>query len=246
MKLKNFFTLVFLFSLIVTSHAQEIFKNSIKDYQITLSKKSTNQFNLVVTQKKKILLNKTFPTIKLYFYNLDSNPEDEMIIVTGKINADDTLNTLYVYTFERNFKLCDSIYLDKYLPEFYQFDFEGNYFVKVYDFELEKVFPSERNELPFSFYYLKDCSLVLDNEFSFEEYEAEINYLVDEIYELKRIANCEEEKNKKDLQRLFGALYINLINSSKAFDFENFVNKNYPCNDKDELMKKLKSLIEAE
>lgn len=246
MKCKITFSIFLLLIFFGSIYSQEIFKNSIKDFQISLTKKDKDAFNLQVSQKKKVLLNKTYPLVKLYFYNLDDNPEDEMIVLIGRISELDTLHTLYIYTFEKNFRLCDSIYLDKYLPEFYQFDFESNYFIKVYDFEVEKLFPSSRPDLPFSFYYLKKCSLELDNENSFEEYEAEINYLVDEIYEMKRRANCNDERYKRDIQRLLGCLYINLINSSKVFDFENFVHKNYPCDDKEELMKKLVSLIQAE
>lgn len=246
MKPKFFLSLIIFISLLNYSYSQEIFRNSVKDYQITLTKTKSNEFNLVVSQKKNILLNKNFPIIKLYFYNLDENPEDEMIVVTGKAVGDDTINTLHIYTFEKKFKFCDSIYLDKYLPEFYQFEFDGNFFIKVYDYEIEKLFPSERNDLPFAFYYLNNCSLVSDNENSFEEFEAEINYLVDEIYDMKKKLSCYNEKDVKNIQRLFGCLFINLINSGKAFDFENFVNKNYPCLDKDQLLKKIKSLVEAD
>lgn len=224
--------------------AQEIFNNSIKNFKIVLTKSGDNQFLLQISKQKKIILKKYFPLIKLYFYNLDNQPEDEMILVAGQIKDKDTLNTLYVYSFEKDFRLCDSIYLDKYYPEFYQFDLDANYFIKIYDYEIEKAFPSSRNELPFSFYFLNDCLLEYDNENSFEEFEAEIDYLVDEIYKLKNNFNCEEKNNRQNLQRLLACLYTNINNAGMAFDFDNFLNKNYPCNDREEFLKKLKSLYE--
>lgn len=246
MKLKFILCLFLLINFVNHLHSQHIFKYSIKNYQITLTKDVDNKFLLEVKQKNKLLLKKISPILRLYFYNLDSQPEDEMILLSALIKGNDTLNTLYVYTFEEKFKFCDSIYLDKYLPEFYQFDFDENFFIKVYDFEIEKLFPSTRKELPFTFFYLNNCLLEFDNTASFEEYEAEINYLVDEIYDLKRNLNCENEKIKNDYQRLLACLYINLINSSKTFDFENFVNKNYPCDDKELFLKKINSLFKSE
>ncbi|MGB9664943.1 MAG: hypothetical protein ACPL25_08505 [Ignavibacteria bacterium] len=241
MKLKFFLILIFLFG---QTFAQEIFKNSIKNFNISLTKSGESKFILQVSKQKKIIYKKSFPFIKLYFYNLDTQPEDEMIVVSGQIKEKDTLNTLYVYSFEKDFRLCDSIYLDKYYPEFYQFDLDANYFIKIYDHEIEKAFPSSRDELPFSFYYLNDCLLEYDNENSFEEFEAEIDYLVDEIYNLKSNLNCEEKTTKQDLQRLLACLYTNINNAGMAFDFENFLNKNYPCNDREEFLKRLKSLYE--
>lgn len=244
MKSKSIF-FIFIFSFFYGNNfSQPIFKNSIKDYQITLTKDEKNQFHLNVNLHKKLLLQKNFPVVKLYFYNLDSNPEDEMIVVGTTVLNGDSLNTLYVYTFEDKFKFCDSIELGKYLPEFYQFDFEGNYFIKVYDTEVEKRFPSTRTELPFSFYYLNECLLEFDNQYSFEEFEAEINYLVDEIYDLKKYFKCEDEETKKDFQRLLACLYFDLFNSGKAFDFENFLLKNYPCDDREEFLKKIYSVFE--
>lgn len=242
MKFKFFIILLlFLFGQIF---AQEIFKNSIKNFNISLTKSGENKFLLQVSKQKKIIFKKTFQLIKLYFYNLDNQPEDEMIVLSSQIKEKDTLNTLYVYSFEKNFRLCDSIYLDRYYPEFYQFDMDANYFIKIYDYEIEKAFPSSREELPFSFYYLNECLLEYDNENSFEEFEAEIDYLVDEIYNLKNNFNCEETFKKQDLQRLLACLYTNLNNAGMAFDFENFLEKNYPCNDREEFLKKLKSLYE--
>lgn len=242
MKLKTFIALLIFISGQI--FAQEIFKNSIKNFNITLTKSGENQFLLQISKQKKIILKKYFPLIKLYFYNLDNQPEDEMIVVASKIKDKDTLNTLYVYSFEKDFRLCDSIYLDRYYPEFYQFDLDANYFIKIYDYEIEKTFPSSRNELPFSFYFLNDCLLEYDNENSFEEFEAEIDYLVDEIYKLKNKIKCEEKIDLQDLHRLLACLYTNINNAGMVFDFENFLNKNYPCNDKEEFLNKLKSLYE--
>lgn len=246
MKLKFIFCPLLLIILINHLYPQQVFKYSIKNYQITLAKNVESKFVLEVKQKNKLLLKKISSVLRLYFYNLDSQPEDEMILVLGLIKGNDTLNTLYVYTFEDKFKFCDSIYLDKYLPEFYQFDFDENFFIKVYDFEIEKLFPSSRKELPFTFFYLNNCLLEFDNIASFEEYETEINYLVDEIYDIKRNLNCENEKLKNDYQRLLACLYLNLINSSKSFDFENFVKKNYLCDDREMFLKKINSLFESE
>jgi hypothetical protein len=244
--MKYKFLIAFILSFIISGQivAQEIFRNSIKNFNISLTKTEANQFLLQISKQKKTIFKKSFPLIKLYFYNLDDHPEDEMIVVSSQVNGNDTLNTLYVYTFEKDFRLCDSIYLDRYYPEFYQFDLDANYFIKVYDYEIEKAFPSTRNDLPFSFYYLNNCLLEYDNENSFEEFEAEINYLVDEIYNLKSELDCFDENQKKDLQRLLACLYTNINNAGMAFDFENFLNKNYLCNDREEFLKKLKSLYE--
>ncbi len=244
MKLKFFILFLFAFISFEQNFAQEIFRNSIKNFNISLKKTTENQFLLQISKQKKTIFKKTFPLIKLYFYNLDNHPEDEMIIVSGQIKGKDTLNTMYVYTFEKDFRLCDSIYLDKYYPEFYRFDMDANYFIKIYDYEIEKTFPSSRNDLPFSFYYLNNCLFEYDNENSFEEFEAEINYLVDEIYNLKMVLDCENENQKKDLQRLLACLYTNITNAGMAFDFENFLHKHYTCQDKNEFFNKLKSLYE--
>lgn len=244
MKLKISFLILLLFFFSDQIYAQEIFRNSIKNYNISLTRTGESQYLLQITKQKKTVFKKNFPFIKLYFYNLDTYPEDEMIIVTGHIRDNDTLNTLYVYTFEKEFRFCDSIYLDRYYPEFYQFDMDANYFIKIYDHEIERAFPSTRNDLPFSFYYLNNCLLEFDNENSFEEYEAEINYLVDEIYNLKKNTICEIEEQKRNLQRLLACLYTNIINAGMAFDFDNFLKNNYICSDKEEFLKKLKSLYE--
>lgn len=244
MKFKLFITLFISFFISGQIFAQEIFKNSIKNFDISLTKTEENKFLLQISKQKKNLYKKTFPLIKLYFYNIDNHPEDEMIVVASHIKNNDTLNIMYIFTFEKDFRLCDSIYLDKYYPEFYQFDFDANYFIKVYDYEIEKTFPSTRTDLPFSFYYLNNCLLEYDNEYSFEEFEAEINYLVDEIYNLRKVIDCQDENHKKDLQRLLACLYTSITNAGMAFDFENFLNKNYICTDKEEFLNKLKSLYE--
>lgn len=244
MKFKLFITLFISFFISGQIFAQEIFKNSIKNFDISLTKTEENKFLLQISKQKKNLYKKTFPLIKLYFYNIDNHPEDEMIVVASHIKNNDTLNIMYIFTFEKDFRLCDSIYLDKYYPEFYQFDFDANYFIKVYDYEIEKTFPSTRTDLPFSFYYLNNCLLEYDNEYSFEEFEAEINYLVDEIYNLRKVIDCQDENHKKDLQRLLACLYASITNAGMAFDFENFLNKNYICPDKEEFLNKLKSLYE--
>lgn len=244
MKFKLFITLFISFFISGQIFAQEIFKNSIKNFDISLTKTEENKFLLQISKQKKNLYKKTFPLIKLYFYNIDNHPEDEMIVVASHIKNNDTLNIMYIFTFEKDFRLCDSIYLDKYYPEFYQFDFDANYFIKVYDYEIEKTFPSTRTDLPFSFYYLNNCLLEYDNEYSFEEFEAEINYLVDEIYNLRKVIDCQDENHKKDLQRLLACLYTSITNAGMAFDFENFLNKNYICPDKEEFLNKLKSLYE--
>lgn len=244
MKFKLFITLFISFFISGQIFAQEIFKNSIKNFDISLTKTEENKFLLQISKQKKNLYKKTFPLIKLYFYNIDNHPEDEMIVVASQIKDNDTLNIMYIFTFEKDFRLCDSIYLDKYYPEFYQFDFDANYFIKVYDYEIEKTFPSTRTDLPFSFYYLNNCLLEYDNEYSFEEFEAEINYLVDEIYNLRKVIDCQDENHKKDLQRLLACLYTSITNAGMAFDFENFLNKNYICPDKEEFLNKLKSLYE--
>lgn len=244
MKFKLFITLFISFFISGQIFAQEIFKNSIKNFDISLTKTEENKFLLQISKQKKNLYKKTFPLIKLYFYNIDNHPEDEMIVVASQIKNNDTLNIMYIFTFEKDFRLCDSIYLDKYYPEFYQFDLDANYFIKVYDYEIEKTFPSTRTDLPFSFYYLNNCLLEYDNEYSFEEFEAEINYLVDEIYNLRKVIDCQDENHKKDLQRLLACLYTSITNAGMAFDFENFLNKNYICPDKEEFLNKLKSLYE--
>jgi len=244
MKFKLFITLFISFFISGQIFAQEIFKNSIKNFDISLTKTEENKFLLQISKQKKNLYKKTFPLIKLYFYNIDNHPEDEMIVVASHIKNNDTLNIMYIFTFEKDFRLCDSIYLDKYYPEFYQFDFDANYFIKVYDYEIEKTFPSTRTDLPFSFYYLNNCLLEYDNEYSFEEFEAEINYLVDEIYNLRKVIDCQDENHKKDLQRLLACLYTSITNAGMAFDFENFLNKNYICTDKEEFFNRLKSLYE--
>ncbi len=240
---KILLTLLFLSLTFQVGKSQEIFKNYIKNHQIILSKNNLAQFVLTVTKQKKIILEKTFPIVKLHFYNLDSNSEDEMILIRGEEINKDTLYTLYVYTFEKNFKLCDSIYLDKYLPEFYQFDLESNYFIKVYDFGIEKIFPSNRVELPFTFFYIDDCKFELDNEFSFEEYEAEINYLVDEISELKNKSDCSDWNQINEIKRLIACLYVNIQNAAMGFDIKNFIEKNYPCRDKSEFINRLEKLF---
>jgi hypothetical protein len=245
MKLKTFLVILFLIFASKHIYGQEIFKSSIKNYLITLTKNQKNYLELKVQKQKKVILQKTSPLIKLYFYNLDDNPEDELIVVSSSVHNDDTLNTLLIYTFEDKFKFCDSIFLGRYFPEFYQFDFDQNYFIKVYDYEIEKLFPSRRTELPFSFYYLKDCSLELDNENSFEEFEAEIDFLVDAISELKSEMNCDDKNLKGDLQRLLACMYVDLINSGKVFDFDNFAKKNYPCDDLENFLSKLKSIYES-
>lgn len=244
MKFKLFITLFISFFISGQIFAQEIFKNSIKNFDISLTKTEENKFLLQISKQNKNIYKKTFPLIKLYFYNIDNHPEDEMIVVASQIKNNDTLNIMYIFTFEKDFRLCDSIYLDKYYPEFYQFDFDANYFIKVYDYEIEKTFPSTRTDLPFSFYYLNNCLLEYDNEYSFEEFEAEINYLVDEIYNLRKVIDCQDENHKKDLQRLLACLYTSITNAGMAFDFENFLNKNYICPDKEEFLNKLKSLYE--
>lgn len=244
MKSNILFLFLLIFFFIGQVNAQEIFKNSIKDFTISLKKTADGQFSLNVTKQKKVIFKKSYPILKLYFYNLDTEPEDEMIVVSGQVNNQDTLNMMYVFTFVKNFQLCDSIYLDKYYPEFYKFDFDKNYFIKVYDYEIEKAFPASRNELPFSFYYLNNCLLEYDNENSFEEFEAEINYLVDQIARIKNYFNCDNISLKNDLLRLLACLYTTINNAGMSFDFENYIKKNYPCHDETEFLNKLKSLYE--
>lgn len=243
MKFKLIAALIFLFIIPVENFTQEVFKYTINKYNISLFKDKNEQFILRVKQKNKTIYQKTSQLIRINFYNLDDDPEDEMIMVESRAQDKDTLNSLYIFTFQPQFSLCDSLFLEKHFPEFYQFDFEGHYYIKIYDYEVDKYFPSRRTELPFSFYYLKDCLLEYDNLNSFEEFESEINYLVDEIQDLRRSLDCMNQVSKNDIQRLLVCLYLNIKNADMTFDFENFLRRNYPCDDLEDFLSKIKTLF---
>lgn len=242
MKSKLIAVLIILILIAGESFSQEIFKHTINEYNILFSKNKYQQFVLSIKQKNKIIYQKSSKLLRINFYNLDEDPEDEMILIESRVENLDTLNSLYIFTFQPQFALCDSIFLEKYFPEFYQFDFDGHYFIKIYDYEVEKYFPSRRTELPFSFYYLKDCLLEYDNLNSFEEFESEINYLIDEIKDLRRSLDCTNQDDRNDIQRLFVCLYLCIKNADITFEFESFFRKNYPCDDLENLLNKIKTL----
>ncbi len=243
MKSKLIATLIILFFIAGESFSQEIFKHTINKYNISFSKNKDQQFILSIKQKNKIIYQKSSKLLRINFYNIDDDPEDEMMMVESRVQNTDTLNSLHIFTFQPQFALCDSLFIEKYFPEFYQFDFEGHYYIKIYDYEVKKYFPSRRTELPFSFYYLNDCLLEYDNFNSFEEFESEINYLIDEIKDLRRSFDCTNQDDKNDMQRLFVCLYLNIKNADMTFDFENFLRKNYPCDDREEFLIKIKTLF---
>ncbi|GEM_PF-1493903 len=223
---------------------QEIFKDKIYGYSISLSKTKSEKFNLVVSKNDRKLLNLTFPVIQLYLYNLDSDENDELILVKRYLENADTLNTLLIYKFFPSFRFCDSIQLGKYFPEFIKFDFEKPYLLKVYHFEIEEYFKSTLPDLPFAFYTLANCELKIENEESFEAYEAEIYYLIDQIYQLKKNLSCDDENKKADLQRLLACIYVNLLNSEIAIRFNDILKENYNCPDAIEFYSKLKEIYE--
>lgn len=243
------FFLINIFFIASLLNSQVIYRDTINQYAIKLSR-SGNVYNLSIYSKNKTIFQKTYSYPKLFFYNLDDNEFDELILLDRRVllnnqtNNLDTLNKLYVFTFWPKFEFCDSLELGRYYPEFIQYDPEKNFFVKIYDSRIEQEFPSKISDLPFIIYELQENILIPNNSDSMDDYEMEIEFLTDELKDLLRIFDCNDFEMRNDVQRLIATICCNAYYSGITGNFDDFVKTNYKCDDQLDFLTRLKKLIE--
>lgn len=108
------FFLINIFFITSILNSQVIYRDTTNRYAIKLSK-SDDLYNLSVYSKNKMIFQKIYSYPKLFFYYLDDNEYDKLILLDRRVplnnqtNKLDTSNKLYVFTFEPKFEFCDSL-----------------------------------------------------------------------------------------------------------------------------------------
>jgi len=230
--------------LAVNSSAYSIaFEDTVSNYIVKiLNDKKGKQFLVQEFSGKKVY-SKQFINPSVYFYDLDGDNFDESVIVDSIPNLSSYNYSLYVYSFAPKFEFCDSLNVGKSFPEFYDLNSDMGFFIKVYDNRFENIFGSSLKILPIQFYSLTDKTLLLDNEFCYEEYESELDNLLNLLNEAKRGFDCNDLESKKNIQKIIAVIYANLIYMDYHLAIENFVKQNYSCSDIDEFLEVLKEFF---
>jgi len=240
----QFVNYLIIFLLINAPAYPSVIEDTVSNHIIKILKdKKGNQF-LVSDLRGKKIYSKYFSNPSIYFYDLDGDAADETVIVDSIPNSTSFNYSIYVYSFEPEFEFCDSMVIGRNLPEFYDFDSDLGYFIKIYDSRFENVFGSTLRILPIQFYTLVDKVLIPDNEFSFEEYESELDNLLILLDEVKRGFSCSDLEAKKDIQKIISVIYADLIYMDSKLSLENFIKQNYPCSDIESLLEILKQFFE--
>jgi hypothetical protein len=223
-------------------------------YSTSINDTVSNYVVKVLTDKKgkqifvqnfsgKKVFSKQFFNPSIYYYDLDGDNFDEVIIVDSIPNSSSFNYSLYVYSFEPKFEFCDSLDIGKNQPEFYDLNSDLGYFIKVYDQRFENVFGSALKILPIQFYSLTAKTLLLDNEFSYEEYESELDNLLVLLDEIRRGFDCNNLESKKDIQKILAVIYANLIYMDSHIKIDKFVRQCYSCSDVETFLEVLKDFF---
>lgn len=242
---KVLFYFVSVLLLAVNSFAYSIaVEDTVSNYIIKIANDKNERLFLVQDLKGKKIYSKQFINPATYFYDLDGDDFDEAVIVDSIPDLASFNYSLYVYSFEPKFELCDSLSIGRSLPEFYDFDSDVGYFIKVYDNRFENIFGSSLKILPIQFYNLIDKTLLLDNDFSYEEYESELDNLLNLLDEAKRGFDCNNLEAKKDIQKIIAVIYADLMYMNSQLSMDNFVKQNYLCSDVASFLQVLKQFFE--
>ncbi len=234
----------FLFLLFSLSAYSRIIEDTVANYIVKITSNKNGQQLQVSDLNGKKIHSKYFYKPLIYFYDLDGDRFDEAVVVDSVPQFNNFNYSIYVYSFTPKFEFCDSLETGKIFPEFYDFNSDLGYFIKVYDHRFENIFGSALKILPIQFYTLVDKTLLLDNDFSYEEYESELDNLLNLLDETKRGFDCNDLEAKKDIQKIIAVIYADLIYMNSHFSIENFVKQNYPCTDANEFFKVLKHLFQ--
>jgi len=219
------------------------FEDTVSNYVIKIiTDKKGKQFLVQELSGRKVY-SKQFINPSVYFYDLDGDNFDEGVIVDSIPNLSSYNYSLYVYSFKPKFEFCDSLNIGINRPEFYDLNSDMGYFIKVYDNRFENIFSSSLKILPIQFYSLTDKTLLLDNEFCYEEYESELDNLLNLLDEAKRGFDCNDLESKKNIQKIIAVIYANLIYMDYHLAIENFVKQNYSCSDIDTFLEVLKEFF---
>lgn len=230
--------------LAVNSSAYSIaFEDTVSNYIVKiLNDKKGKQFLVQEFSGKKVY-SKHFFNPSVYFYDLDGDNFDESVIVDSIPNLSSYNYSLYVYSFAPKFEFCDSLNVGKNFPEFYDLNSDMGFFIKVYDNRFENIFGSPLKILPIQFYSLTDKTLLLDNEFCYEEYESELDNLLNLLDEAKRGFDCNSLESKKNIQKIIAVIYANLIYMDYHLAIDKFIKQNYSCSDMEAFLEVLKEFF---
>lgn len=241
----KFSTLLIFIAAVQTSLALNSFvQDTIQNFSVEIVIAKGN-FTLIIKELKKgKIYQKKFFNPNLVFYDLDGDGIDEAVVIDSVESNERTSFSIYVYSFFPKFEFCDSINIGKYAPEFYDLNSEAGYFIKVYDDRFENMFGSTFPLLPILFYNLVDKTLMLDSEYSYEEYENEIDNLLNLLDDAKHGFDCNDFNARKDIQKIIGVIYADLIYMNRTFDLTKFVQQNYPCTDANELIEELRNILQ--
>ncbi|MCX8009781.1 MAG: hypothetical protein N3A61_01385 [Ignavibacteria bacterium] len=218
----------------------------MNNYIISIKTINNSHFINITSLTGREIYSRNFSRPELYLIDLDEDSFEEAIIVDSTYVETRPNFTLFIYRFDPQFSFCDSLQLGQYELDIIKPDSASPFLIKTYDLKYDKIFGSSFPVLPLKFYYLLDTALVLDDEFSYDEYEAEVDRLFDLLSDMKRGLDCSETSSVNDIKKLVAVLYANIKTMNYRIDLSIFVKNNYPCDDIDELIKSINEIQKME
>lgn len=221
-------------------------QDTINKYIINIKTIDHPHFFTVSSFAGKEIYSKNFSSPELYLIDLDEDSFEEAIIVDSTDIGAQPNFSLFVYRFDPQFSFCDSLQLGHYELEIIKPDSASPFLIKTFDLRYDKIFGSSFPVLPIKFYYLLDTELVLDDEFSYDEYEAEVDRLFSILSDMKRGLNCSDISLINDIKKLIAVLYANIKAMNYKIDLSIFVKNNYPCDDFEDLIESINEIQKKE
>ena len=228
--------IVFSFSIVFAQSDEYLFES----FTVKLESKSL----IALDSLNQIVFTKTFLNPVLTLTDLNRDGVDEIILIDSNSAFDQPDYHLFIYGFDKNIFLIDSVYsgvIQPFETEFEELD--GTVLVTgdtQYNFfnQADKQF-----YLPISCLAFDGSKMVLVNDILYDIFIEENEIILASIIDYVNVngKNC---NSSEALLPMIVSAYVNYINAGENSSALQLINNFYYCENKDELIKKIESLME--
>lgn len=236
--MKKILLIIYLFPFINTPAQTDEY--SFGSFTVKLENKSLT----VLDSLNQIVFAKAFLNPALTLTDLNRDGIDEIILIDSASAFDQPDYHLFIYTFDKNIFLLDSVYSGIILPFESEFE-EIDGIVLVTGDARFNIFNQTDNQfyLPISCLAFDGSKMVLVNDILYDIFMEE-NELILEIINDYLNVNGKNCNSSQALLPMIVSAFVNYTNAGENSAALQLINNYYYCENKDELIKKIESLKE--
>lgn len=236
--MKKILLIIYLFPFINTPAQTDEY--SFGSFTVKLENKSL----IALDSLNQIVFTKSFLNPDLTLTDLDRDGSDEMILIDSASAFDQPDYHLFIYGFGNNIFLIDSVYSGVILPFETEFEELDGIVLVTGD-----ILFNDFNEADKEFYLPIKClifdglKMVLVNDILYDIFIEENEIILESIKDYLNLngKNC---NSSEAVLPMIIAAYVNYINAGEFSSALQLINSFYYCQDKDELINKIKSILE--